>query len=177
MTASTARTRRPLTGGIGSGSGITCGIGAGEGRVVGPYVVASKLRRCILGVRDSATGRTRLVHVRETRPPKNLNDGGVVGCGGDLPCKDGVEDSSGREYTDLLDAKQLTRYYTIYSSPPGEEEWLGGDEELGGYGRAKDRDNNEEEAHREEANPKETGDKYPVDKQSSPLDIDCRYTD
>ncbi|KAL1129488.1 hypothetical protein AAG570_012433 [Ranatra chinensis] len=38
-------------------------------RFVGPYVVASKLRRYRLRVRDSATGRTRVVHVRETRPP------------------------------------------------------------------------------------------------------------
>ncbi|KAL1139230.1 hypothetical protein AAG570_006216 [Ranatra chinensis] len=38
-------------------------------RFVGPYVVASKLRRYRMRVRDSATGRTRVVHVRETRPP------------------------------------------------------------------------------------------------------------
>ncbi|KAL1137874.1 hypothetical protein AAG570_009570 [Ranatra chinensis] len=38
-------------------------------RFVGPYVVASKLRRYRIRVRDSATGRTRVVHVRETRPP------------------------------------------------------------------------------------------------------------
>ncbi|KAL1129490.1 hypothetical protein AAG570_012435 [Ranatra chinensis] len=37
-------------------------------RFVGPYVVASKLSRFRLRVRDSASGRTRLVHVRETRP-------------------------------------------------------------------------------------------------------------
>ncbi|KAL1115191.1 hypothetical protein AAG570_007222 [Ranatra chinensis] len=38
-------------------------------RFVGPYVVASKLSRFRLRVRDSASGRTRLVHVRETRLP------------------------------------------------------------------------------------------------------------
>ncbi|KAL1109908.1 hypothetical protein AAG570_014142 [Ranatra chinensis] len=38
-------------------------------RFVGLYVVVSKLSRFRLRVRDSSSGRTRLVHVRETRPP------------------------------------------------------------------------------------------------------------
>ncbi|KAL1130340.1 hypothetical protein AAG570_013278 [Ranatra chinensis] len=38
-------------------------------RFVGPHVVASKLRQFSLRVRDSATRKMWLVHVRETRPP------------------------------------------------------------------------------------------------------------
>ncbi|KAL1138334.1 hypothetical protein AAG570_008398 [Ranatra chinensis] len=68
-------------------------------RFVGLYLVASKLSRFRLRVRDSASGRTRLVHVRETRPPSarrrvQCRDPAIGRVNSDSDTQNPVEDGS-----------------------------------------------------------------------------------